>query len=487
MLQESNFIRVQLTSFGCHGDAYLTGLEDAHYHRQVNETTYPPSPILVRPPTARAPARAPVAVPFGAALREAAGFSHVGRAVGLPRGRAGEAPPARAGGGEARVGHAIQQVVCGAPAVVLAHAPPGDTRSGWKLAASCTGLVSREAGREVGLEDGRDEPREGPREGELHPPFDDREGFQAGGCGAAPGTRGRRLYSAIPEAHARTHLREDNRRSTGRPTCSASGAQRLSSIWETRIARQQPGAGASLCVGAKTQRMLTLTVWHLDGTNASQAMPTVPVPAKSALIELQSALQNTRGRSLQVALDADVVRGQLPDALDAARRPEGRRRRHRARGERPLGRWGVGPTSEVLEAQLGRLATQAGPERLWQRWAVLVSSAEGDHPSSHLRHSIAPPSFLAAADSTSESLPTPAEPSDAALHAQASPLLPGRRLECNLPSRLPPSPSPLFPRPPPRPPSTTFSSSASFTNIYCIITDFTYLRKLLRSIAALPS
>lgn len=39
--------------------------------------------------------------------------------------------------------------------------------------------------------------------------------------------------------------------------------------------------------------------------------------------------------------------------------------------------------------------------------------------------------------------PTPAEPSDAALHAQASPLLPGRRLECNLPlpPSLPPSPS----------------------------------------------
>lgn len=76
-------------------------------------------------------------------------------------------------------------------------------------------------------------------------------------------------------------------------------------------------------------------------------------------------------------MDADVVRGQLPDALDAARRPEGRRRRHRARGERPLGRWGVGPTSEVLEAQLGRLATQAGPEVLAQAAAAADEAPGG--------------------------------------------------------------------------------------------------------------
>lgn len=44
--------------------------------------------------------------------------------------------------------------------------------------------------------------------------------------------------------------------------------------------------------------------------------------------------------------------------------------RHRAKGARPLGRWGVGPTSEVLEAQLGRLATRAGLEVLAQAAAA---------------------------------------------------------------------------------------------------------------------
>lgn len=63
--------------------------------------------------------------------------------------------------------------------------------------------------------------------------------------------------------------------------------------------------------------------------------------------------------------------------------------------------------------------------------ALIFATASRRHPSSP------PPTAHRRA------FPTPAEPSDAALHAQASPLLPGRRLECNLPlpPSLPPSPS----------------------------------------------
>lgn len=67
--------------------------------------------------------------------------------------------------------------------------------------------------------------------------------------------------------------------------------------------------------------------------------------------------------------------------------------------------------------------------------ALIFATASRRHPSSP------PPT------AHQRAFPTPAEPSDAALHAQASPLLPGRRLECNLP--LPPSlpPPPALPSP----------------------------------------
>lgn len=104
------------------------------------------------------------------------------------------------------------------------------------------------------------------------------------------------------------------------------------------------------------------------------------------------------------------------------------------------------------------------------------------HPSSHLRHSIAPASFLAAADSKSrEPFPNPAK------SFAATPSRPCTR-RCYLAA---PASSATFPSRPPSPshsslalllpPSTAFSSIASFSNIYCIIPDFTYLRKPRRS------
>lgn len=91
---------------------HLAGLEDAHYHRHVDEAPYSATAAFLG-----------AVIVFGAALREAARLGPVGRAVGFPGGGPGEAAAAWACRGEARVRHAVGEFVRDA-AVRVADGPP---------------------------------------------------------------------------------------------------------------------------------------------------------------------------------------------------------------------------------------------------------------------------------------------------------------------------------------------------------------------------